>query len=318
MNTMRRMRKDRRPMRFFRGAVSDERLSPTSRQAVRAWCVAVTILAATACNAPMVLTQQVEARRLASEVQLQFTKAADAANRSVMADTDDDATAAAREAEQATRAVLEGSERLEGILKSMGHSEELRFLGTFRARFAEYQKLDAEILPLAVENTNLKAQRLSFGPAADAANAFRASIEAAVKTARAGDAWRAEALAGRAIASVLEVQVLQAPHIAEAQDAAMDRIEQQMAASDASARKALEQLKALLPPESGKPLAEAAAALDRFEMSNKEILTLSRRNSEVRSLALSLGRKRMLTAQCDDQLKGLQEALGRHAMNATR
>jgi hypothetical protein len=282
------------------------------------WWFVAAVGATTACNAPMVLTQQVEARQLASDVQVQFTKAADAANRSVMADTDDDATAAAREAEQATRAVLDGSARLEGILKSMGYSEELRFLTTFRDRFAEYQKLDAEILPLAVENTNLKAQRLSFGPAADAANAFRAAIEAAVTTARAGDAWRAEALAGRAIGELLEIRVLQAPHIAEAQDAVMDRIEQQMAASDASAHKSLELLKTLLPPEASKHLAEAAAALDRFEMNNKDILKLSRRNSEVRSLALILGRKRALTAQCDDQLRALQEALGRHAMNATR
>jgi len=273
---------------------------------------------AAACNAPMVLTQQVEARRLASEVQLQFTKAADAGNRSVMADSDDDAMAAAREAEQATHAVLDGSERLEGILTSMGYSEELQFLGTFRDRFAEYQKLDAEILPLAVENTNLKAQRLSFGPAADAANAFRASIEAAVKTARAGDAWRAEALAGRATAALLEIQVLQAPHIAEAQDAAMDRIEQQMAASDAAARRQLEQLKSLLPPDAGPHLTAATAALDQFKAINTELIALSRRNSNVRSLALTLGRKRMLTAQCDDQLRGLQAALMKHAVTATR
>ena len=287
-------------------------------QVFAGWWLVAAVGATTACNAPMVLTQQVEARRLATELQLQFTKAADAANRSVMADSNDDATVAAREAEQATRAVLDGSERLEGVLKSMGYSEELRFLDTFRNRFAEYQKLDAEILPLAVENTNLEAQRLSFGPAADAANAFRTSVEAAAKKARAGDAWRAEALAGRAIAALLEIQVLQAPHIAEAQDAAMDRIEQQMAASDASARKALEQIKTLLPPESGKHLAEVAAALDRFETTNKEILTLSRRNSDVRSLALTLGQKRMLTAQCDDQLRGLQEALTRHEVKATR
>ena len=38
-------------------------------------------------------------------------------------------------------------------------------LETFTGRFDEYRRLDDEILPLAVENTNLKAQRLSFGPA---------------------------------------------------------------------------------------------------------------------------------------------------------
>jgi hypothetical protein len=44
---------------------------------------------------------------------------------------------------------------------------------------------------------------------------------------------------------------------------------------------------------------EAAAALDRFTAINTEIVTLSRRNSNVRSLALSLGRKRTVTALCD-------------------
>ncbi len=271
-----------------------------------------------ACNAPMVLTQQVEARRVASELQLQFTKAAAAANRSVLSDTDDDAMAAAREAEQATQAVLRDVGQLESILKSMGYSEELRFLDTFRGRFAEYQKLDAEILPLAVENTNVKAQRLSFGPAREAVSAFRTALEAAVKMARPADASRADALAARAILSVLEIEVLQAPHIAEAEDAPMTRMEQQMAASEAAARKGLGQITSLLPADARPHLTAAVAALDRFKAVNADLIKLSRQNSDVRSLALTLGRKRVLTAQCDDQLRGLREALARHENTATR
>jgi hypothetical protein len=280
--------------------------------------VCIVGIAAAACNAPMVLTRQLDARRLASDLQVQFTKAADAANRSVMSDTDDAATAAAHEAEQATQAVLRDVDQLQSILKSMGYSEELRFLDTFKARFAEYQKLDAEILPLAVENSNLKAQRLSFGPAREAANAFRASLEAAVKMARPADATRVDALAARAVTSVLEIQVLQAPHIAESEDAAMMRMEEQMAVSEAAARRGLEQVKSLLPPDAAPHLTAATAALDRFKTINAELIKLSRRNSDVRSLALTLGRKRALTAQCDDQLRGVQEALARHEMKATR
>ena len=278
----------------------------------------VAIVATAACNAPMVLTQQVEAGRLASEVQVQFTKAADAANRSVMSDTDDAAMAAAIESEQATQAVLRDVDQLRAILKSMGYSEELRFLDTFSERFAEYQRLDGEILPLAVENTNLKAQRLSFGPAHDAATAFRTSVEAAARMARPADAARVDALAARTVTSVLEIEVLQAPHIAEAEDAAMTRIEAQMTASEAAARRQLEQLKSLLPPGAGPHLTAATAALDRFKAINTELIALSRRNSDVRSLALTLGRKRMLTAQCDDQLRGLQETLTKHEVKATR
>ena len=45
---------------------------------------------------------------------------------------------------------------------------------------------------------------------------------------------------------------------------------------------------------------------------------LSRRNSEVRSQALSLGRKRTVIAVCDDQLRALEEALAGHEIRATR
>jgi hypothetical protein len=271
-----------------------------------------------ACNAQAVLTQQVEARRLASELQVRFTTAADASNRAVMSDSDEAAAAAVQEAEQATQAVLRNVEQLAAILKSMGYSEELGLVETFKSRFAEYQKLDAEILLLAVENTNLKAQRLSLGPGREAATAFRTALDAAARTARPADAARVEALAAKAAAAVLEVQVLQAPHIAEAEDAAMTRMENEMAALEAAARTDLERLKALLPSQAGPQLTMAVEALDRFRAINVDIIKLSRRNSDVRSLALTFGRKRTVIAQCDDQLRALRETLSKHMMNATR
>ena len=265
-----------------------------------------------------VLTQQVEARRLASDVRLQFSKAADASNRAVMADTDEASSAAARDAGQATQAVEQDVEALKGILEALTYRDELRQLDTFKTRFAEYRKLDADILPLAVENTNIKAQRLSFGPARDAANAFRQSLAAAGRAIASKNTCCVEALVAKATAAVLEVQVLQARHIAESDEGAMSRMEMEMAASDAAARKALDTLKGLLPPAAGAQLAAAATALDRFNAINADLVTLSRRNSNVRSLALSLGRKRTVTAECDDSLHALEDALAKHDFTATR
>jgi hypothetical protein len=51
---------------------------------------------------------------------------------------------------------------------------------------------------------------------------------------------------------------------------------------------------------------------------NAELVALSRRNSDVRSLALTLGQKRILAAQCDDQLRALQDALARRDFTARR
>jgi hypothetical protein len=263
------------------------------------------------------LTQIVEARRLASELHVQFTKAADAANVAVMADTDEASAAAAGQAGEAARAATHALRELEPILRSLGYEEERRHLETFGARFDEYKKLDAEILPLAVENTNLKAQRLSFGQAREAYDAFRRALESAV---RAGGAQEPhlEALAAGVRVAVLEIRVLQAPHIAESEDEAMSRLEEQMKAAEAEARAALAQLNALTAPAARPGLAAATAALDRFMGINAEIVTLSRRNSNVRSLALSLGRKRRVVADCDDQLRALEDALATHPFPATR
>jgi hypothetical protein len=257
-------------------------------------------------NSAAVLTQLVEARRLAAELHVEFSKAAEASNRAVMADTDEASAAGADEARRAREIVDRDLTALRALLQSLGYPEDLRALDAFQARFAEYRKVDDEILPLAVENTNLKAQRLSFGPAQEAAQAFASAVQAAARGAQGGCC--AEALASRARAALLEIQVLQAPHIAESDDAAMTKLEARMTELAATARTAVDDLKA----------PEAAGALDRFLKINDEIITLSRRNSNVRSLALSLGRKRTVAAECEDQLQALEQALAKHAFTATR
>jgi hypothetical protein len=264
------------------------------------------------------LNEQVEARRLASDLHVQFTKAADAANRAVMADTDEASAAAAHESEAAVSAAQHDIEQLQPILNALGYPDETRSLDAFKSRFAEYRALDSEILPLAVENTNLKAQRLSFGPGREAAEAFRDTLEAAAKTVGSKNACCAEALAAKGTLAVLEIEVIEARHIAESDETAMSRMEAQMAASERAARQALDTLKGMAPAAAAAPIAAAAAALERFKANNTEIVALSRRNSNVRSLALSLGRKRTITAQRDDQLRALEDALAKHEFRATR
>jgi len=91
-----------------------------------------------------------------------------------------------------------------------------------------------------------------------------------------------------------------------------------MTASEAAVQNALDALRKRLPPSAGAELTAATAAFERFKWTNVEIVCLSRRNSNVRSLALSLGRKRTVTAECDDHLRALDEALSKHEFSATR
>ena len=156
----------------------------------------------------------------------------------------------AKESREAADAVQKDVEALRSLLESLGFSEETRLPNQFASRFADYRTLDQRILDLAVENTNLNAQRLAFGPAQGAADAFRdalSSAAAAASKADPRDAWHVEALTATAVRTVREIQVLQAPHIANADEAVMTRMEKKMATSETAARKALEGLRPLLP-----------------------------------------------------------------------
>jgi len=249
------------------------------------------------------LEQRGEARRLSADLAIEFTKAADAANRAVMADTDEMSIADAHEAEAAKQALDKDVDALRPLLQRLGYADESRLLETFTTQYGAYNTLDRRILDLAVENTNLKAQRLSFGPGQAAADEFRDALEAAAFTR---DVWRVKALVASAESAVREIQALQAPHIAEPEDASMTRLEQRMAAAETAARRALAELPALVTPASRPHLAAATAALDRFMALNAQILALSRRNTNVRSLALSLDEKRKLTGPCEETLRTLR------------
>lgn len=255
------------------------------------------------------LAHLAEARWLSAQLQVQFTKAADAGNRAVMAESDELAGTFAREAEEALAAVESGITTLASLFADGGFAREAQRLDAFRQRFGEYRLIDRRILDLAVQNTNLEAQRLSFGPAQEAADAFRRALAAVVSAHPVKDAWQVRALAATALVTVREIQVLHAPHIADADDAAMTRMEARMATSEAGARAALSSLATVVATESRPQLTAAAAALDRFMALNVQIIALSRRNTNVRALALSLDQKRTVAAQCQTELQGLQDAL---------
>ena len=91
-----------------------------------------------------------------------------------------------------------------------------------------------------------------------------------------------------------------------------------MATAEGTARGALKTLATIVPPASRPGVAAAVAALDRFMTVNADLVALSRRNSNVRSLALSLGQKRVLAAQCEDTLHALQDALAKRGLGGTR
>ena len=282
--------------------------------------IVVTTLGAFSCGREDVnatLEKVSRARELAADLTVQFTMASDAANRSVMADTDEASVEFARESRASVAAAQQDVTRLRETLDALGYTPEAALLTDFAKNFADYRKLDDSILGLAVENTNLKAQRLAFGPAQDAANEFRDALHG-ISPANASDAQRVEALAATALLTVREIQVLQGPHIADADEAVMTKMEKQMATSQTAAQKALDALRPLAAASSRSKVDAAAAALNRFLDVNAQLIALSRRNTNVRSLMLSLDEKRKLTIACQDNLRALQSALAKRGYSGIR
>lgn len=261
------------------------------------------------------LQQLTTARGLSADLLVQFTKASDASNRAVMADTDELSRTFAGESAQATAAVQKDVDALGPLLQDLKYADETRLLQEFSSRFAQYQSLDRQILDLAVENTNLKAQRLSFGPGQTAVDQFRTALDHVIGAA-GSDAWRVKATASEAVSAVREIQVLQSVHIADPDDAKMTEIETRMAAWQTVARNDLGTLTALT--KGSAALTSASAALDAFMRVNADIVALSRRNTNVRSLALSLDAKRKVIAPCEESANALHAALMKHGYPAGR
>lgn len=285
-----------------------------------AFAAAVAISGLAACRGDLRtnLERLEEARQLAADVRIEFSRTVDAGNRAVMADTDETSAAFVHEAEKATNAVEHTATVLAPLLREMSYTTESGVLEQFERRFAEFRALDRGILALAVENSNLKAQRLSFGDGQKAADDFQTALQRIAPATKAGVGWQIEALIASSVAAVREVQVLQAPHIAESDDGAMTKLEDRAEEAERSARHSLDALARLVRPSVQSQLKAASDALDRFSAVNAQIVVLSRRNSNVRSLALSLGQKRTLAATCEESLRTLQDALAARGFTGTR
>jgi hypothetical protein len=263
-------------------------------------------------------TQVADSHQLAADLRIQFNQASDASNRAVMADTDERSIVFAHDAEKARETVDSDVKALTPLLQSLSFSKEIQVLETFEKHFAQYRELDRTILTLAVENTNLKAQDLAFGPAREAADNFRNSLGAVALRVPPKDRCKIEGLSAKAVLAVREIQILYGPHIAEANNAAMTTMEQEMANLDATARVAVTSLTEVVARDVRPALAIALSALDRFKDLSGQIVALSRRNTNVRSLKLSLQAKPPLTAACNESLRALQDLLAKENIKATR
>jgi len=253
-----------------------------------------------------------KARRvdLVGRMQVALASASEAEKSAVLAITDQESQVFADQARSAATQLEQERQELEKLLKAGGTQGEQALLARFSRDFTELQRIDREVLNLAVMNTNLKAYSLAFGPAADAVKEMNAALSRLVAAhADSPEAKKVMLLAYSAQINVLRIQTLLPPHIAEESDQKMDALEAQMDKEDRQVRKDMDGLAALSELSGSSDLATARSRYANFTKIKTQILALSRENTNVRSLEISLNQKRKTMLLCQEALNALKQAI---------
>jgi hypothetical protein len=245
-----------------------------------------------------------------ARMQLGLASESEAEKSAVLAITDKDSQTFADQARAATAGVERERQEIGALLAASGTQREQDLLAQFTAALGQLKSLDEEVLGLAVKNTNLKAYGLLFGAAASTLAEMDATLAQVIaKRADSPSARRVIPMAFGARLGVLRIQTMLAPHIAEESVEKMDQMEASMGKEEVQVRKDLDGLAALAKPEADADVTTALSQFGRYKELKARILALSRENTNVRSLALSLNQKRKAMALCLDALNALKVAI---------
>jgi hypothetical protein len=263
-------------------------------------------------NVPQVLAQKLQTL---SALRINFFKSIEAEKLAVMAETDEASMAFADESKRTAEAVEADLKELSRLIGMHPGADESKLFQEFESAWEQVRKIDRVILDLAVQNTNLKALRLSFGKGREAVERFEDALDALTRDVTDARVIRA---AAEALSAELKILTLHAPHIVSPHDEEMSQIEQVIQEKEEIVHRSLATL-AHLAPDDKLPYVSAAVAADReFTAVTATVLKWSRENTNVNSLNLSLDRKQKATALCEAVLNQLHEAFARQAFKATR
>jgi hypothetical protein len=265
----------------------------------------------------MEIVPKVIARKAAvlSALRINMIKSVESEKSAVMADTDAASIAFAQESTRGVEAAEEGLREISQLIEAYPSENEIQRLQEFKRCWTEFRHIDQAVLEFAVQNSNLKAARLSFGAGREAMTSFENALATLIRSQESGPiCW----LAGEALAAGLKIQVLHAPHIASSSDDEMNALEKGIWENDTLVRRALSALQPLVTPARQSILHQAEGAYNEFARLTSTVIELSRQNTNIKSMELSLNRKRKITSQCEEILASLQDAVLSRSFKATR
>ncbi len=256
---------------------------------------------------------------LLSTMRVRLLESIEAEKNAVMAITDEASIDFATQARQAADSVESGRKEIESIIYQDKLPQETEMISEFNSCWSQYRKLDETILNFAIQNTNLKAQKISSTQCAQEMVHFEDSLNRLMhRNTNNNQCNETVTLSYEALTAGLKVFVLHKPHIEEADDKQMDKIEQSIKSYDESARKALGSLRNIKDLSENEDLNNAEAAYKRFMNLTGEVLRLSRMNTNIKSAEQSLGKIRLISSQCQEILATLKETVQAQRFKATR
>ena len=255
-------------------------------------------------------TNQIRKAELVSLMQIHLLKATEAEKNAVMALTDEASAAYAGDARQAADAVETSRKEIEALINEGKSQSETKLLNEFNACWSQHRKLDDTILNLAVQNTNFKAQQISTTQCPREIQTIETNLNRLIhdndKSQQCNDAFIP---AYDALTASLKIFTLHKPHIEAADDQQMDKIEQDIKSYDEKAKTAFHILSNIASLGDNLDLKNAKTAYDKFMNLTDEVIRLSRLNTNIKSAELSLGKKRLVSAQCQEILATLQNSV---------
>ena len=260
----------------------------------------------------------IEKNKTLAQIRINLLQAEDMEKNAVMAHTDLESLQFANQSRSASALVEEQRMKLAALIEAIPMDDERKLMDEFSRCWKEFGALDQVILQLAVENTNLKAASLSREKGAEAMLRFEQAIHDFFTPSLAPDDRQVASLAHQALIAALKLYNLHAVHIAEESDEAMDRFEQRMQSEAREVSQRLDALEAATGAAGRETVLRAKTAFADFTAVTDQVVALSRKNSNIKSLQLSLGRKRNVAAQCDEILAKLQERHQHRKLKATK
>ena len=246
------------------------------------------VLLVAGCSSEPEMVRETRKVGLIDAIRETLLESVEAEKSAVLATSDEESKSFAREAEQSTAKIKRLRGELRALIVADGRKAEIEKLAAFDAAWADVERVDQRLLALAVANTNLKAARLS---ASQGAAALDRLVDGLGEIMRGTDsAGTIRTLSGASIAA-LRIQPLLLVHIPSADDAEMTRIEDRMRKLSEEVDHDLDTVRegGLVAPER---LAAAAQAWTDYQGILKQVLHLSRENSNVISFDVSVHEKR--------------------------